>query len=40
MGDDDIDIEPDKVFGKLLSAITSSICIAKLNLDVLTFRIA
>jgi hypothetical protein len=40
MGDDDIDAKPDELFGKLLGAIASPLCIAELNSDVLAFRIA
>ena len=40
MGDDYIDAKPDEFFSELLGAIASQIGVSKLNLYVLTFRIA
>jgi hypothetical protein len=40
MRDDDIDAKPDKLLSELLCAIASPVAIAKLNHDVLAFRIA
>jgi len=40
MGDDDIDLRPDKLGRELRGAIASAIGIAELDLNVLAFRIA
>ena len=40
MGDDDIDAKPDELFSILLGTIASPIGVAKLDPDVLAFRVA
>ena len=40
MGDDDIDTEPDELFGVLLGTVALPIRVAEIDLNVLAFRIA